>query len=104
MDDLSTQHSQYGQRHDILSTITSLNMMSNEQSNEVIDNKIVFKDESILSLVSAEHLERLVQICFEDGMAVLEYKESGLVVIAEKQDEVIVISQLTKVTDQSSSA
>ena len=71
-------------------------MMSNEQTNEVSENKIVFKDQSILSLVAAEHLERLVQVCSEDGMAVLEYTESGLVVIAEKQGEVIVISQLTK--------
>ena len=71
-------------------------MMSNEQTNEVNENKIVFKDQSILSLVAAEHLERLVQVCSEDGMAVLEYTESGLVVIAEKQDEVIVIWQLTK--------
>ena len=71
-------------------------MMSNNQTNEVIESKIVFKDESILSLVAAEHLERLVQVCSEDGMAVLEYTESGLVVIAEKQGEVIVISQLTK--------
>lgn len=71
-------------------------MMSNNQTNEVIESKIVFKDESILSLVAAEHLDRLVQVCSEDGMAVLEYTESGLVIIAEKQGEVIVISQLTK--------
>ena len=100
VDNLSAGHGQYGQRQDILSSCTSDIMMSKEQTNEVTESKIVFKDQSILDLVSAEHLERLVQICSEDGMAVLEYTNGGQLVIAEKQqDEVIVIWQLTKYSD-----
>ena len=78
-------------------------MMINEKcTSPVSENRIIFKDESILSLVASEHLERLIQVCSEDGMAVLEYKDSGLVIIAEKQDEDFVIWQLTTVRDQSS--
>lgn len=78
-------------------------MMINEKSsNPVAENRIVFKDESILSLVAPEHLERLIQVCSEDGMGVLEYKDSGLIIIAEKQDDDFVIWQLTTVRDQNS--
>lgn len=72
-------------------------MMTNEQpSNPVAENRIIFKDQTILSLVAPEHLERLVEVCSKEDLAVLEYTESGLVIIAEKQDESFVIWQLTK--------
>jgi hypothetical protein len=72
-------------------------MMINEQTNnQVVENGIIYKDQSILSLVAPDHLERLIQVCSEDGMAVLEYRDSGLVIIAEKQGEDFVIWQLTK--------
>lgn len=75
-------------------------MMINEQSNNpVVENRIIYKDQSILSLVAPDHLERLIQVCSEDGMAVLEYKDSGLVIIAEKQEENFVIWQLTTVSE-----
>lgn len=72
-------------------------MMAKEQSsNQVLEKAIIYRDQSILSLDSPEHLERLIQICSDDGMAVLEYKDTGLVTIAEKQEHNFVIWQLTK--------
>ena len=55
------------------------------------------KDEAeIMSMVSREHLERLVQICSEDELAVLEYTDTGLVLIAEKDGDKFIIWQLKK--------
>jgi len=60
------------------------------------DNENKQDKEDILSLVSPEHLERLVQICSEDEFAVLEYTEIGLVLIAEKDGDEFIIWQLKK--------
>jgi hypothetical protein len=69
-------------------------MMANGSVYEVVEKGIIFKDQSILSLVAPEHLERLIQICSEDGMAVLEYKDTELVIIAEKQEDDFIVWQL----------
>jgi len=47
--------------------------------------ELVSQDE-IFSTVSPEHLEKLLQICSEDGVAVLEYQDANLIFIAEKDD------------------
>jgi hypothetical protein len=73
--------------------------VNQESYGEAAEDEIVYRDQSILSLVSREHLERLVQICSKEGMAVLEYKDTGLVVIAERRGEDFVIWQVTKEID-----
>jgi hypothetical protein len=70
--------------------------VNQESCSEVIVKGIQYRDQGILSLISPEHLERLVQICSEDGMAVLEYKDTGMVFMAAKHDEDFVISQVIR--------
>jgi len=43
--------------------------------------------DDIFSTVSPEHLEKLLQICSEDGIAVLEYQDENRIFIAEKNDD-----------------
>ena len=76
--------------------MTALMGITAEGFKNKMDNANVEAEEDILSLVSPEHLERLIQICSEDGLAVLEYEDTGLVLIAEKDGENFIIWQVKK--------
>ena len=76
--------------------MTALMGITAEGFKNKMDNANVEAEEDILSLVSPEHLERLIQICSEDELAVLEYTDIGLVLIAEKDGENFIIWQVKK--------
>jgi len=77
---------------------TNMGMMVKgfDADTKVHEQKEGERTDDIFSMVAAEHLDRLIQICSEDGMAVLEYEDSGLVFIAEKDGENFMIWQVKK--------